>query len=466
MRIVFCNQTFAAFLGYSIDEILSMQSRQVMALIALDDREILAKRHRDRLEGSFVSSRYEHKATKRDGSVIWVEALIAMTEHCGKPAVQATYIDISDRKEAEQKIRSSKDHLDAILNHISDPIFVLDRRHRILLLNDAACAFSGAHREDLIGATTHQYLSKEQAAKMWQQEEDVFNTGKECITEDFLPDLHGNMHALIVKKTLLIDRFGDKELVGVARDITEYKNLQAQILQVQKMEAISGLAYSFSTDLNNLLSIIRGYIDLVIEERVSDRDLCQDLEKALQACNKAETLTAQLMQFSQPHSLNWDIINLNEIIREMNPLIRRLMDETISYEMILDPQLCFINGDADQIRQIITNLAVNARAAMPQGGKLVIETSNIILDDAQAGKHPEARIGSYVLLTIADDGVGMDDRVKAHLFEPFFTTKGEGKGTGLGLSTAYGIVKQSGGFIEVESAPGKGTQFRIHFPKQ
>jgi len=466
LRIVYCNHTFAAFLGYSVDALLSMNPRQVLSLVALNDREILAKRHRERLDGKPVPSRYEHRAVKRDGTFIWVEALITVTEYDGKPAVQATYIDISGRKEAEQKISASKDHLDAILNHISDPIFVLDRQHRIIHINDAGCAFSGMRRENLIGMTTHQYLPKDRAEEMWRQEEEVYETGKECVTEDYLPDTQGNMHALIVKKCLLVDTNGNKELIGVARDITEYKNLQAQMLQVQKMEAIGALASGIASDFNNLLSIIKGYVDLVIEERAADTDLRQDLEKALQACQRGETLTTQLMAFSQTHRLNMEIINLNEIIRGMTSLIRRLIGEAIHYEAMLDPDLAFINSDPDQVRQIITNLVVNAQAAMPEGGRLIIQTANVELDEPQAGKHPEAKAGSYVLLAITDDGMGMDDHIKAHLFEPFFTTKGEGKGTGLGLSTVYGIVKQSNGFIEVESRPGSGTKFLIYFPPE
>jgi signal transduction histidine kinase len=301
---------------------------------------------------------------------------------------------------------------------------------------------------------------------MWQQEEDVYNTGQECVTEEFLSDARGNMHALIVKKSLLIDRYGNKELIGVARDITEYKNLQAQMLQVQKMEAMGVLANGIAADFNNLLSIIKGYVELVIEERAADTELCQDLEKAMQACQRGETLTKQLVAFSQTHKLNMEILDLNEIIREMKSLIQRLIGEAVSYEAILDPDLAFIHSDPDQVRQIITNLVVNAQAAMPEGGKLTIQTANVQLDESQARKHPEAKAGCYVLLTIADNGIGMDDHVKAHLFEPFFTTKGEGKGTGLGLSTVYGIVKQSNGFIEVESRPGSGTKFLIYFPRE
>lgn len=464
LRIVYCNHTFADILGYSIEELLSMNPRQVLGLVALNDREILLRRNRDRMEGKPVPSRYEHKAVKRDGTVIWVEALISLTEYLGKPAVQATYIDISERREAEEKVKASKDHLDAILNHISDPIFVLDRQHRIIHINDAGCTFSGISRENLIGTTTHQYLSKDRAEEMWRQEEEVFETGNECVTEEYLPDKQGNMHALIVKKSLLIDPYGNKELIGVARDITEYKNLQAQMLQVQKMEAMSALANGIVSDFNNLLSIIKGYVELVIEERASDADLRRDLERALRACKNGETLTKQLMAFSQTNKLNMEILDLNEIIREMKSLIQRLIGEAIRYEAILDPDLAFINSDPDQVRQAITNLVVNAQAAMPQGGKLTIQTANVQLDESQARKHPEAKAGCYVLLTIADNGVGMDDHVKAHLFEPFFTTKGEGKGTGLGLSTVYGIVKQSKGFIAVESEPGKGTKFLLYFP--
>ena len=464
LRIVFCNHTYAAFLGYTVDEVLSMPQDNVLEFLDTNDRLLLLRRHRDRLAGKDVPNRYEHKAIKRDGTAIWVDACISLTEYQGKPAVLATYIDITDRKEAERKIQTGKDHLDAVLNHISDPIFVMDREHRIIHINDAGCAFSGMRREDVLGMSTHEHIPKEQGLAMWQAEEDVFNSGKEIVSEDNLPDAQGTMHSMIVKKSLLIDRNGNKQLVGVARDVTEYKNLHRQLLQAQKMEAIGTLAGGIANDFNSLLSIIKGYVDLVLEERASDKELQQDLGYVLEACKKGAILTNQLSAFDQNRKHNSEIINIAEIVQGMLPVIQRLIGEAICLEIKSDPELRYVFADPGQIQQIVTNLVVNAQAAMPEGGKLIVEIANINFVERQAGMHPGGGAGAYVLLAVADDGIGMDDTVKAHLFEPFFTTKGEANGTGLGLSTVYGIVKHYNGFIDVESEMGKGTKFLVYFP--
>jgi nitrogen-specific signal transduction histidine kinase/DNA-binding NarL/FixJ family response regulator len=249
------------------------------------------------------------------------------------------------------------------------------------------------------------------------------------------------------------------------RDITEYKRLQAQFMQSQKMEAIGLLAGGVAHDFNNLLNVINGYCELILDDLPADDPKRGDLEQIRHAGKRAASLTSQLLAFSRKQILQPEVLDLNAAITEMSTMLRRLIGEDIELVAINQPDLGMVNADPGQIQQILMNLAANARDAMPQGGKLTIETSNVDLDGGHFHGYPEVAAGPYVMLAISDSGIGMDEATKAHLFEPFFTTKGKGKGTGLGLSTIYGIVKQSNGFIWVYSEPGKGTAFKIYFPR-
>jgi nitrogen-specific signal transduction histidine kinase/CheY-like chemotaxis protein len=251
----------------------------------------------------------------------------------------------------------------------------------------------------------------------------------------------------------------------VLRDITEHKQLEAQFMQAQKMEAIGVLAGGVAHDFNNLLNVINGYCELVLEDLAKDNPIYNDIQQIGQAGTRAKSLTSQLLAFSRNQILQPVILDLNDIIDSTNLMLRRLIPEDIDLVIIAQPGLGLIYADPGQIQQILMNLIVNARDAMPQGGKLTIETANVDHDKGYVQSHPVVKVGSYAMLAISDNGVGMDETTKAHLFEPFFTTKGKGKGTGLGLSTVYGIVKQSNGFIWVYSEPGKGATFKIYFPR-
>ena len=262
----------------------------------------------------------------------------------------------------------------------------------------------------------------------------------------------------------MTDNGGKRQVVVVARDITGYKNLEAQFLQAQKMEAIGVLAGGVAHDFNNLLNVINGYSELILDDISQDSPVRKDLEQIRNAGKRAAALTSQLLAFGRKQIMQPEVLNLNIVISQMNSMLRRLIGEDIEFTSISLPNLRPVNADPGQIQQIVMNLVVNARDAMPRGGKLTIETSNIDLDRNYAQHHPMVKAGPHVMLSISDNGVGMDEETQSHLFEPFFTTKQKGKGTGLGLCTVYGIVKQSNGFIWVYSEPGRGTTFKIYFP--
>jgi PAS domain S-box-containing protein len=252
---------------------------------------------------------------------------------------------------------------------------------------------------------------------------------------------------------------------GFIRDLTKGKLLEAQFLQAQKVESIGRLAGGIAHDFNNLLTAMAGYTELARDALPADHPAQSDLEEVQKAAQRAGSLTRQLLAFARKQPIEPHVINLNALLRDMDKLLRRLIGEDIDLVTQPMPDLGHVIADPGQIEQVIVNLAVNARDAMPEGGKLTIETRNVRLDSAYAQNHLSVIEGAYVLLAVSDSGVGMDAEVQRHLFEPFFTTKAQGKGTGLGLATCYGIIKQHGGFIWVYSEVGYGTTIKIYLPR-
>jgi PAS domain S-box-containing protein len=262
----------------------------------------------------------------------------------------------------------------------------------------------------------------------------------------------------------VVEYGGARYALCVGRDITERKRLEAQLLQAQKMESIGRLAGGVAHDFNNLLTAITGYAELALETLPPDADLRGDLEEIRKAGERATRLTRQLLTFARKQVIELKVVNLNTLILDLGKLLRRLLGENVDLVILPDPQLGLIRADAGQIEQVLVNLAVNARDAMPGGGKLTIETSNVVLDQEYTREHIDVSPGIYVLLVVSDTGVGIDEAVLPHVFEPFFTTKETGHGTGLGLATCYGIIKQHDGAIWVYSEPGHGTSFKIYLP--
>ena len=255
------------------------------------------------------------------------------------------------------------------------------------------------------------------------------------------------------------------EILGVTRDVTERLEVEARLLQAQKLESVGRLAGGVAHDFNNLLTVINGYCDMLISDLSPADDMYETVTEIRTAGERAAALSGQLLVLGRKHVAQIKEVNLNDVIVEVEKMLGRVIGEDIRLESVLSPSLGCVRADPGQLHQVLMNLAVNARDAMPNGGTLLIETTNTDVEDGFAGTHLEVPAGRYVQLRVTDTGVGMTKEVISHLFEPFFTTKKVGEGTGLGLATVYGIVKQCGGSIWVYSQPGQGTNFRIYLPR-
>ncbi len=463
-RFVFCNRRFAEITGYSIGELLSLSSDQVRALIHPDDREVLVKFYGEQTSGGQVPESYQFRGLKKDGSEIWLEVFSSLIFYDGKPAVQAVFQDITGYKKALQAIEESQQYLNRVINCIGDPIFVKDQQYRHVFVNDALCAWTGKRREEFIGRTVKELFPGSHSEALEKCDKLVFETGKENVTEDEIEDDQGHVRTVMTKKTLLVDHEGNRQIVGIIRDITELKRLEAQLRQAQKMEAVGVLAGGVAHDFNNLLTVILGMSELVLCRLPKMHPLRESIEEISKAGQQAASLTSRLLAFSRKQIISPKILNLNEVVEETGSMLRRIIGEDIELVVQAQPGLGMVNADPAQIQQILMNLAANSRDAMPQGGRFTLETADVYLDDDYVKNHPGSRTGHYVMLAVGDNGIGMDKATQARIFEPFFTTKERGRGTGLGLPSVYGIVKQSNGYIEVHSELGTGTVFRIYLP--
>jgi PAS domain S-box-containing protein len=370
-----------------------------------------------------------------------------------------------DRRRSEEQLQSTTETLSTLVEAAPVAVAVLDLNGFVRVWNPAAEQLYGVRAEDVVGQEiVASGAAGEQAAAVLRRLL-AGETIRGLDTSQHRPD--GTDVDVRVHGAPLRDEAGS--IVGavvVLADTTATRRLEEQLLQAQKMESVGRLAGGVAHDFNNLLTGIFGYTSLLADElrdaNSDQRDLLVGIQESAQ---KAAALTAQLLAFSRRQVLQPRVVDLNEVVRGIEPLLRRIIGETVTLVTIPHASIGRVRADPTQLEQVVVNLAVNARDAMPDGGTVVIETDEVSFDEAYAQEHFDVHPGRYVMLAVTDAGMGMDAETRTHLFEPFFTTKGPGKGTGLGLATTYGIVKQSGGHIWLYSEPGRGTTFKLYFPR-
>jgi len=368
----------------------------------------------------------------------------------------------SGRDLAEERIRLQAAALEAAAN----AIVITDSAGTILWVNRAFTDLTGYEREETIGQNPRILKSWSHDPSFYRTLWSTIRSGQVWRGEITNRRKDGFLYTEEMTITPVHSPSGETtNYIAIKQDATEKKKLEAQYRQAQKMEAVGRLAGGVAHDFNNILGVIAGYDDISLAKLEPEHPVAKNLRKIKAAADRAVLLTRQLLAFSRQQIVNPRIIDLNAIVQGMGDMLQRLVGDDVPIAVRPTIPLGRIKADVGQLEQVLMNLAVNARDAMPEGGQIIIETRNVELDDSYQHKHEPVRPGPYVMLSMSDFGCGMDDTTKASIFEPFFTTKEVGKGTGLGLATVYGIVKQSAGYIWVYSELGKGTTFKLFFPR-
>jgi two-component system, cell cycle sensor histidine kinase and response regulator CckA len=401
---------------------------------------------------------YLHKDGRRIAALVGSAALEGSTE-C------ISYVtNITERKQAEAALRASEERYRVLFDQSPLPKFLYDHEtRRYLMVNAAAIATYGYSRDEFLSMTLDDL----------QPAADVGGVANLVATLEAGVNKigayrHKKKNGRNIDVDITLQKFFMAErpcVLAVALDTTERNRLESQLRQAQKMEAIGSLAGGVAHDFNNLLSVILSYSKMLAESLKPGDPMRADLEEISQAGRRAADLTRQLLAFSRQQLLEPRALDLNAVIHGVAKMLRRLVGEDVELSVVGNPELGTVRADQGQVEQVLVNLVVNSRDAMPEGGKLTIETANVVLDASYAADHPGVDAGPYVMLAVTDTGVGMDAATKERIFDPFFTTKEMGSGTGLGLATVFGIVQQSGGNIWVYSEPGLGTTIKVYLPK-
>jgi PAS domain S-box-containing protein len=457
------NDAFLRTTGFAREDLIGHPSLETSWVNKEDRARMLhLLREEGRMEGMETAFR------TKSGKSLFSSLSAVLVEIGGVQCVLTTSQDITERRRAAEKLRRSEEEYRSLVELAPHGICRSAADGRMLMVNSALVKMLGyATAEELLGLdiATDLYEDPAERDRLWQRAREASGT-RVPIAETTWKRKDGSTISVRLASRHIYDGKGQLSQMEVfVENVTEQRALEKQLQTAQKMEAIGQLAGGVAHDFNNLLMIMRSRAELLIADASKLEDVVQQAEEIIRATRRASTLTRQLLAFSRHQVLEPVVLNLNALLTDFGHMLPHLIGKSIETTIITAPELGRVKVDRGQFEQVVMNLAINARDAMPNGGRLVIETSNVQADSARLTRYPLMKAGSYVSLSFTDTGVGMDKDTQAHIFEPFFTTKERGKGTGLGLAMVYGIVEQSGGHISVSSAPGTGTTFRIYLPE-
>lgn len=463
-RRIYNSMAYQKVLGYSPEELKGSSS---LGEIHPDDLpRVQAAAEQSRLTG--VGANLEYRIRHKDGTwrVLESTSSVILSEKGIAEKLVIVNRDITERKRASDALRLSEGSFRSMIENAPYGIYRATAAGQLLRVNPALQKMLGYDSAD-------ELLKMNLATDLYSEPQEHQRIIELLATEKGFKDVEvewkrkdGTLAKARCSGLLVRDEAEQEAHFEVfAEDATEKRLLERQLQLAQKMEAVGRLSGGIAHDFNNLLGVIIGYSEVLKKRlKISDplREHAEEIEKAGQ---RAASLTRQLLAFSRQQVLAPAVLNLNALLTDLGKMLPRLIGEDVELALKLDPKIGLVKADQSQIEQVVMNLVVNARDALPQGGRLVVETANVTLNQAYTLLHPGSRVGPYVMLSVTDNGTGMSVETLAHLFEPFFTTKERGKGTGLGLATVYGVVKQSGGYIWVDSEPGKGSSFKVYLPQ-
>ena len=408
-----------------------------------------------------------YRMRRKDGTAIWVEdrGQYKYDKEGNKEFHQGIIRDVTERKLAEEHLIRSEERYRDLVENAHDIIYTHDLDGNYTSINKAGETITGYTQDEVLGMSIADTVAPEDIGRARQMIAEKIEGGKVTAYELQILAKDGRRIAVEVNSKLVFNNGIPVSIQGIARDITERKSLEDQLIQAQKLESVGRLAGGIAHDFNNMLTAINGYSDLTLRKLSANDPLRANIEEIKKAGERSALLTSQLLAFSRQQMLVPVVLDINDVITDTITMLRRLIGEDIELVTALGKKSGSVKADPGQLSQIIMNLAVNARDAMETGGKLTIETSNIFFDDDYAKEHFGVLPGAYVALCVSDTGSGMSVETQQQMFEPFFTTKEVGKGTGLGLATVYGIVKQSGGSIRAYSEIGYGTTVKVYLPR-
>ena len=370
------------------------------------------------------------------------------------------------RRQAERALRASEERFRALVEHSSDALLLVDIEGRIQYMTPSSSRHVVWKPDEVHGRSIFDILHPDDRPAVASATSDALTSpGQSTTLEVRVRQPGGSVRTMEAIVANHLDDPSVGSLVVTARDITERRRLEDQLRHAQKMEAVGELAGGIAHDFTNLLTAILGYCNLVLEDMPQDDPRRHDLEEIRAAGERATSLTNQLLAFARRQVLQPQVVDVNLLVKQLQRLLRRIVTRNVELDAVLDTDLAMVKVDPTSIEQVLVNLAVHACDTMPDGGRLTIETSNVVIGVDDGGTPDDPPPGRYVLLAVCDNGAGMDAETRARIFEPFFTTVDQSKRSGLGLATVYGIVKQNGGYVSVESEPGAGTAFKVFLPR-